>query len=165
MLDTFSLAGKVAMVTGCNTGLGQGMALGLAAAGCDIAGVSRRPARETAAKVHALGRRFIAIEADLATAPVQPLVTEAVDALGRLDILVNNAGIIRRDDAIDFSEKDWDEVMDLNLRPCFSFLRPSPDSSSPRAAAGKSLTSPRCSLFRAGFASPLTPLRKAACWA
>ncbi|EOC1326715.1 2-dehydro-3-deoxy-D-gluconate 5-dehydrogenase KduD [Cronobacter dublinensis] len=119
MLEKFSLAGKVAMVTGCNTGLGQGMALGLAAAGCDIAGVSRRPARETAAKVHALGRRFVAIEADLASAPPQALVTQTVDALGRVDILVNNAGIIRREDALNFSEQDWDAVMDLNLKTLF----------------------------------------------
>ncbi|EOV9015533.1 2-dehydro-3-deoxy-D-gluconate 5-dehydrogenase KduD [Cronobacter muytjensii] len=119
MLDKFSLAGKVAMVTGCNTGLGQGMALGLAAAGCDIAGVSRSPALETAAKVHTLGRRFVAIEADLACAPPQALVTQTLDALGRIDILVNNAGIIRREDALNFSERDWDDVMDLNLKALF----------------------------------------------
>ncbi len=123
MLETFSLAGKVAMVTGCNTGLGQGMALGLAAAGCDIAGVSRRPARETAAKVHALGRRFVAIEADLATAPVQPLVTKAVDALGRIDILVNNAGITRDNLLMKMSEEDFDAVIQTNLKGVFNCTR------------------------------------------
>lgn len=116
----FSLEGKVALVTGANTGLGQGIAIALAAAGADIAGAGTSAADETAEKVEALGRRFIAIRADLSSlAPVQNLVDRTVSELGALDILVNNAGTIRRADAVDFTEADWDAVMDVNLKTVF----------------------------------------------
>ena len=120
ILDAFTLAGKVAMVTGCDTGLGQGMAIALAQAGCDIVGVNRKVPDETAARVTALGRRFIAIRADLGKQEsIQSVVDTAVAEMGRIDILVNNAGTIRRADALEFSEKDWDEVIDLNLKSVF----------------------------------------------
>lgn len=108
------------MVTGCNTGLGQGMAVALAQAGADVVGVNRSAATETAAEVAALGRRFHDIRAELAdTAILQPVVEEACQVFGPIDILVNNAGIIRRAYALDFSEQDWDAVMDLNLKSVF----------------------------------------------
>ena len=120
ILDAFTLAGKVAMVTGCDTGLGQGMAIALAQAGCDIVGVNRKVPDETAARVTALGRRFIAIRADLGKhESIQSVVDTAVTEMGRIDILVNNAGTIRRCDALEFSEKDWDEVINLNLKSVF----------------------------------------------
>lgn len=120
ILDAFTLAGKVALVTGCDTGLGQGMTLGLAEAGCDIIGVNRKAPQETAQKVQALGRRFHAIQADLGRQDrLQDVVREAVEKMGRIDILVNNAGTIRREEALSFSEKDWDEVMNLNLKSLF----------------------------------------------
>lgn len=120
ILDAFNLQGKVALVTGCDTGLGQGMTLGLAEAGCDIIGVNRKIPHETAEKVQALGRRFTAIQADLSQPDVIPgLVDEAVARMGRIDILVNNAGTIRREDALEFSEKNWDEVMNLNIKSVF----------------------------------------------
>ncbi|MEB5920814.1 2-dehydro-3-deoxy-D-gluconate 5-dehydrogenase KduD [Franconibacter daqui] len=120
ILDAFTLAGKVALVTGCDTGLGQGMTLGLAEAGCDIIGVNRKAPQETAQKVQALGRRFHAIQADLSRHDrLQDIVREAVEKMRRIDILVNNAGTIRREEALSFSEKDWDEVMDLNLKSLF----------------------------------------------
>lgn len=118
--DAFRLAGKVAIVTGCDTGLGQGMALALAEAGCDVVGVNRKTPHETAEKINALGRRFMAIQADLSQQDVlSGIVTQTVAAFGRIDILVNNAGTIRRQDALDFSEKDWDDVMNLNLKSVF----------------------------------------------
>ncbi|MBJ9294199.1 2-dehydro-3-deoxy-D-gluconate 5-dehydrogenase KduD [Citrobacter werkmanii] len=118
--DAFRLAGKVAIVTGCDTGLGQGMALALAEAGCDVVGVSRKIPHETAEKINALGRRFMAIQADLSQQDVlSGIVTQTVAAFGQVDILVNNAGTIRRQDALDFSEKDWDDVMNLNLKSVF----------------------------------------------
>ena len=118
--NPFSLEGKVALVTGANTGLGQGIALALAEAGADIAGAGIVPADETAEKVRALGRRFVNIEANLVTIePVERIVQETVAGLGRLDILVNNAGLIRRADAVDFSEKDWDDVMNVNIKSAF----------------------------------------------
>lgn len=120
ILDTFSLAGKVAVVTGCDTGLGQGMALGLAEAGCDIVGINRVEPTETIAKVEALGRRFLNLNADLSKIDAIPqLLERAVAEFGHLDILVNNAGIIRRQDAIEFSEQDWDDVMNVNIKTVF----------------------------------------------
>ncbi|WP_373238980.1 2-dehydro-3-deoxy-D-gluconate 5-dehydrogenase KduD [Kluyvera ascorbata] len=120
ILNAFNLQGKVALVTGCDKGLGQGMALGLAEAGCDIVSVSRRVPQETAEKVAALGRRLYAIQADLSQAEsIADIVPAAVAAAGRIDILVNNAGTIRREDAFTFSEKDWDEVMNLNIKSVF----------------------------------------------
>lgn len=118
--NPFSLEGKVALVTGANTGLGQGIALALAEAGADIAAAGIAPPGETEEKVRALGRRFVAIEANLVTIePVARMVRETVDGLGGLDILVNNAGLIRRADAVDFSEQDWDDVMNVNIKSAF----------------------------------------------
>ncbi|MEN2712179.1 2-dehydro-3-deoxy-D-gluconate 5-dehydrogenase KduD [Sphingomonas sp. NPDC092331] len=120
MTNPFDLSGKVAIVTGANTGIGQGIALALAAAGADIAAVGRTPAEETVEKVRALGRRAEIVSADLSTiAPVDRVVDETVDKLGGLDILVNNAGIIRRADSLDFTEADWDAVVDTNLKSVF----------------------------------------------
>jgi 2-deoxy-D-gluconate 3-dehydrogenase len=116
----FSLEGRVALITGANTGLGQAIAIALASAGADIACAGTSAPDETAEKVKALGRRFIAIKADLSSlAPVQNLVDQTISELGALDILVNNAGTIRRADAIDFTEADWDAVMDVNLKTAF----------------------------------------------
>ncbi|MFO6493087.1 2-dehydro-3-deoxy-D-gluconate 5-dehydrogenase KduD [Hafnia alvei] len=120
ILDAFSLQGKVALVTGCDTGLGQGMAIGLAQAGCDIIGINIVEPAETIAQVTALGRRFLSLTADLRDTSVIPdLVARAASEFGHIDILVNNAGIIRRQDALEFSEKDWDDVMNLNIKTVF----------------------------------------------
>ncbi|MGY9371270.1 2-dehydro-3-deoxy-D-gluconate 5-dehydrogenase KduD [Citrobacter pasteurii] len=120
VLDAFRLEGKVAIVTGCDTGLGQGMALALAEAGCDVVGVNRKIPYGTEGKITAVGRRFMAIQADLSQQEaLSSIVTQTVAAFGRIDILVNNAGTIRRQDALDFSEKDWDDVMNLNLKSVF----------------------------------------------
>ncbi|WP_369941797.1 2-dehydro-3-deoxy-D-gluconate 5-dehydrogenase KduD [Xanthomonas medicagonis] len=120
MTNPFSLEGKVALVTGANTGLGQGIALALAQAGADIAAAGIQAPTETEQKVTALGRRFVAIEANLISIePVQRILDETLAGLGRLDILVNNAGLIRRADAVDFSEQDWDDVMNVNIKSAF----------------------------------------------
>ena len=120
MTNPFDLSGRVAVVTGANTGIGQAIALALAGAGADIAAVGRTPAEETVARVDALGRRAEVISADLSTIePVQRVVDQTLERLGRLDILVNNAGIIRRADAVDFSEENWDAVIDTNLKSVF----------------------------------------------
>jgi 2-deoxy-D-gluconate 3-dehydrogenase len=101
----FSLEGKVALVTGANTGLGQAIAVALARAGADVCGVSRRSCAGTQAAVRGTGRKFHFIEADLSsTEPAVRIIEEAVERLGGLHILVNNAGTIRRADALDFSE-------------------------------------------------------------
>ena len=120
MSNPFDLARKVAIVTGANTGIGQGIAIALAQAGASIAAVGRSSMDETRALVEAANVPFVEIKADLGTiAPVGAIVEEAVKSLGGLDILVNNAGIIRRNDAIDFTEEDWDAVMDTNLKSAF----------------------------------------------
>jgi 2-deoxy-D-gluconate 3-dehydrogenase len=115
----FDLSGKVAIVSGCNTGLGQGMALALAHAGCDIVGLNIVPAGETATAVERMGRRFKDIPTDLSVAKAEDLITRATAAFGRIDIQVNNAGIIRRADSLEFSERDWDEVIAVNLKAVF----------------------------------------------
>ena len=120
MSNPFDLTGKVALVTGANTGIGQAMAAALASAGADVALVGRTPAKETGEQIRDLGRRAAIIHADLSTvAPVSDVVDQALAELGALDILVNNAGIIRRADALDFSEEDWDAVIDTNLKSVF----------------------------------------------
>jgi 2-deoxy-D-gluconate 3-dehydrogenase len=114
------LSGRVAVVTGANTGIGQAIAIALAQAGADVALVGRTPAEDTAAAIRDLGRRALIVSADLSSIePVQRIVDETVAGLGGLDILVNNAGIIRRADAVDFTEEDWDAVVDTNLKSVF----------------------------------------------
>lgn len=116
----FDLTGKSAIVTGANTGIGQGIALALAKAGADIAAVGRSAATETIEKVQALGRKAEIVSADLSTIePVQRIIDETKEKFGSVDILVNNAGIIRRNDAVDFTEEDWDAVIDTNLKSLF----------------------------------------------
>ncbi|WP_042482670.1 2-dehydro-3-deoxy-D-gluconate 5-dehydrogenase KduD [Vibrio diazotrophicus] len=120
ILDSFDVKGKVAIVTGCDTGLGQGMALGLAQAGCDIVGVNIVEPTETIELIKATGQKFIDIRANLMKLDDIPsIVSRAVEECGHVDILVNNAGIIRRNDAIDFSEQDWDDVMNINIKSVF----------------------------------------------
>ena len=121
ILDDFRLDGKVAVVTGAATGLGQGMAVGLAEAGADIVGlVHHSSVDETSRKVHAAGREFLALQADLGSIdPIDDIVSQAEERFGHLDILVNNAGIIRRNKAEEFTVADWDAVMNVNLRTLF----------------------------------------------
>jgi 2-deoxy-D-gluconate 3-dehydrogenase len=120
MAASFDLSGRVAAVTGANTGLGRAIAEALAAAGADIACIGRSDPSETLATVRSLGRRGHWVSADLGAKPdYQALIAEVVAKLGGLHILVNNAGIIRRNNAIDFTEADWDAVLDVNLKAVF----------------------------------------------
>ncbi|TEW50618.1 2-dehydro-3-deoxy-D-gluconate 5-dehydrogenase KduD [Psychromonas algicola] len=120
ILDAFNLQGKVAMVTGCNTGLGQSMALALAEAGCKVVGVNRSSPIETLEKMNAAEHDFLDLRADLVTQDDIPqLIEKTLAHFGQIDILINNAGIIRREDAVDFSEQDWDDVMNVNSKSLF----------------------------------------------
>jgi 2-deoxy-D-gluconate 3-dehydrogenase len=122
ILDSFSLDGRVALVTGANRGLGAAAAVALAEAGADVALLSRGDATETAEQIRGLGRRVHLISADLGTATPQQLqaaVDEVVTELGRLDILLNNAGTIRRAPALQYSADDWNDVLAVNLDAVF----------------------------------------------
>ncbi len=155
MLKLFDLSGKVAIVTGCSTGLGQGMAVALAQAGADIVGVNTSAPTATATAVTALGRGFHAIRANLAdTSCVQPVVEEACQAFGRLDILVNNAGIIRREDSLNFSEKDWDDVVNLNLKAVFFLSQAAARRFIARDSPGKIINIASMLSFQGGIRVP-----------
>jgi 2-deoxy-D-gluconate 3-dehydrogenase len=120
ILDHFKLTGKVAIVTGAARGLGQGLALAMAEAGADVATVDILEQTETKRQIEALGRQCVSIVADLSqTAEVPRIVDTTVAKLGRIDILFNNAGIIRRADLVEFTEKDWDDVININQRTLF----------------------------------------------
>lgn len=117
ILEKFSLKGKVAIVTGSNTGLGQGVCRAFAEAGAKVVGVSRRPSTETA---ELIGESFYNVIADLsATEPIERIIKETLAKFGRVDILVNNAGVIKRNDSLDFTEEEWDSVLNVNLKTVF----------------------------------------------
>lgn len=119
-LEIFSLVGKRALVTGANTGIGQGIALALAQAGAQIIAAGRSSMDETLSLIEASGGKATPLTTDLGDpAGAAALLGRTWEERGPIDILVNNAGIIRRGDAVDFSEADWDDVMDVNLKSVF----------------------------------------------
>ncbi len=118
----FSVAGRVAVVTGGSRGLGRGMALALAAAGAHVVPVSRTEAdlEAVADEVRALGRRSLVAAADVTDeASVQVLVRRVVDAFGRIDVLVNSAGIVSLKPTVEFPVDEWQRIMDVNVRGTF----------------------------------------------
>jgi 2-deoxy-D-gluconate 3-dehydrogenase len=116
----FDLSGKVALVTGANTGIGQGIAIGLARAGADIVLAGRTSPAATAAAIQEAGRKVHPVQADLGRPrEAQGVIAQTVQLAGRIDILVNNAGTIRRAEALEFSEQDWDDVLNVNLKTPF----------------------------------------------
>jgi 2-deoxy-D-gluconate 3-dehydrogenase len=120
MAISFDLTGKRALVTGANTGIGQAITVALAEAGADVAVAGRSDPTETLAQIAATGRKAVSIKADLSSIePVSRVIAECVAGLGGIDVLVNNAGIIRRADLEEFSEEDWDAVVDTNLKSLF----------------------------------------------
>ncbi|HEX5913702.1 MAG TPA: SDR family NAD(P)-dependent oxidoreductase, partial [Rubrobacter sp.] len=122
VLEDFNLDGKVALVTGAARGLGQGIAVGLAEAGADVAALDIDLVDETGDLVRNEGGRFYAMNVDLLESDAKlaaEVVAECVSELGRLDILVNNAGIIRRAPALEFGEEDWEAVIKINLSAAF----------------------------------------------
>ena len=154
MTISFSLAGKVALVTGANTGIGQAIAVALAEAGADVAVAGRSQPTETLQRIAATGRRALDISVDLSSiAPVAGVVDQVVSGLGRIDVLANNAGIIRRNDLAEFTEADWDAVIDTNLKSLF-FL--SQAAARPMAAqgAGKIINIASLLSFQGGIRVP-----------
>ncbi len=154
MSNSFDLGGRVAAVTGANTGLGRAIAEALAGAGADVALVGRSDPAETMAAIQALGRRAAWIKADLGSRPdYGAIVGEAVGKLGGLHILVNNAGIIRRANAIDFTEADWDAVLDVNLKAVF-FLSQAAARHMISAGGGKIINIASMLSFQGGIRVP-----------
>jgi 2-deoxy-D-gluconate 3-dehydrogenase len=120
ILDKFKLDGKLAIVTGSAKGLGRAMASGLAEAGADVCLVDILDMKETQQQIEKLSRRCVTVKTDLSSKDcVDEIVNTTVKKLGGIDILVNNAGIIRRSPFVEFSEKDWDDVMNINIRTLF----------------------------------------------
>ncbi len=134
----FDLTGRVALVTGANSGIGQAIAIALARAGADIAAVGRTAPEATAQAVVGAGRRLEFFETKLEdVAALARAVGAAERAYGRLDVLVNNAGTIRRADALDVTEPDWDAVVDLNLKSVFFLAQAFARALLARGAPGK----------------------------
>jgi 2-deoxy-D-gluconate 3-dehydrogenase len=156
VLESFKLDGKVALVTGAGRGLGQAMAVGLAEAGADIAGLDIISLEETQTQVKALGRLFLSVTCNLHDATVTRLneaVGQVVQELGRLDILVNNAGIIRRAPALEFSEEYWDDVIQINLRALF-FLSQAAGNVMAQQGSGKIINIASMLSFQGGILVP-----------
>ena len=122
-MTTTTLQGKTALVTGSDRGIGKGIALALARAGCRVAvNYLDRPelAHQVVKEVEALGAAAIAVQGDVRSAQsVQRMFAETFDRFGRLDIHVNNAGVQTWKPLLDVTEEEWDFVVDTNLKGCF----------------------------------------------
>jgi 2-deoxy-D-gluconate 3-dehydrogenase len=163
ILDQFKLDGKVAVVTGGSRGLGQGIAVGLAEAGADVALVDVLEMAESKAKIEALGRRCITITADLSKKEsVDDIVMQTVNGLGGIDILFNNAGIIRRAPITEFTEKDWDDVMDINIRTLFFLSQAVAKQMIKQGRGGKIVNTASMLSFQGGILVPSYTASKSA---
>ena len=152
MKSRFDLEGKTALVTGARSGLGQAIAWALAEAGADIVSVNRGASGRTGKYVIELGRGFHAISADLSDpACVAGILSEAEDSVGPVDILVNNAGTIRRAPAIEVSEADWDDVLNLNLKSVFLLSQAAARSMLARGSGGKIINIASMLSFQGGI--------------
>lgn len=145
-MSPFSLEGRTALVTGANTGIGQAIAVAMAGAGAQVIAAGRRDCDETVALMGARGRQMQIDFAD-------PLAAQDVFAAEQIDILVNNAGIIRRADAVDFTEADWDDVMDVNLKAVFFTCQAFAKAALPRGA-GKIVNIASLLSFQGGIRVP-----------
>jgi 2-deoxy-D-gluconate 3-dehydrogenase len=151
MSNPFSIEGKRALVTGANTGIGQAIAIGLAAAGAHVIAAGRSSCDDTVAQITAAGGSAEALTLDLSD-PVKG--TGELAKAGDLDILVNNAGIIRREDSVDYSEADWDDVMDVNLKAVFLLCQAFAKAAIARGAEGRIVNIASLLSFQGGIRVP-----------
>ncbi len=165
-LDKFSLKGKVALVTGTSTGLGQGITLGYIKAGAKVVGVDYMATQDdTVEKVKALGGDFTPVQADLIKATpddLKALVEKAVKAYGKIDILVNNAGIIKREDALEFSKENWDSVMAININTVFFLSQAAANQFVKQGHGGKIISIASMLSFQGGIRVPSYTASKSA---
>ena len=156
ILDTFRLDGKTAIVTGCSRGLGQGICQGLAEAGADIFGVGQAPAAsQTKELVEKAGRRFTYFQANIVSQePVARIFEEALITFGHIDIVVNNAGIIKRNDSVDFTEADWDDVINVNLKTLFFMCQAAAKQFIKQKSGGKIINIASLLSFQGGIRVP-----------
>ncbi|MBN2317847.1 MAG: 2-dehydro-3-deoxy-D-gluconate 5-dehydrogenase KduD [Acidobacteria bacterium] len=163
ILDQFKLDGKVAIVTGASRGLGRAIALGLAEAGADIALVDILDMKDTGTQIEKLGRKCIAVKADLGRKEsAEEIVRETVKGLGGIDILFNNAGIIRRAPFADFTEKDWDDVMNVNIRGLFFLSQAVAKTMIEQGRGGKIVNTASMLSFQGGILVPSYTASKSA---
>ncbi|MEM9522896.1 MAG: 2-dehydro-3-deoxy-D-gluconate 5-dehydrogenase KduD [Pseudomonadota bacterium] len=151
MNGAFRLDGKRALVTGANTGIGQAIAIGLAEAGARVIAAGRSSCEETVGSIRDAGGSGDAMALDLSNpSSGAARLAEA----GDLDILVNNAGIIRRADAVDYSETDWDNVMDVNLKAVFLMCQAFAKAAIAREARGRIVNIASLLSFQGGIRVP-----------
>lgn len=163
ILEKFKLNGKVAIVTGASRGLGQGMALALADAGADIVAIDVLPMEDTEKQVKAMGRKCVTIVGNLGDRKTIPgLIETARKSFASLDILVNCAGIIRRADFLDFTEKDWDDVMNININAVFFLSQCFVKDVVSRSATGKIINIASMLSFQGGIRVPSYTCSKSA---
>jgi 2-deoxy-D-gluconate 3-dehydrogenase len=163
ILDQFKLDGKAAIVTGAARGLGQAIAVGLAEAGADVSLVDVLPTADTRKSIEKLGRRAVGIEADLMNIDCIPaIIQKTLDAFGGIDILVNNAGIIRRAPIQEFSEKDWDDVVNVNQKALFFLSQAAAREMIRRGRGGKIINTASMLSYQGGILVPSYTASKSA---
>ena len=151
MSDPFRLDGKMALVTGANTGIGQAIAIGMADAGAEVIAAGRSSLDQTLDLIAARGLKARALK--LSLDDPKP-AADTLLTLGPLDILVNNAGIIRRADSIDFTEADWDAVIDVNLKAVFFLCQAFARQAFARQAGGAIVNIASLLAFQGGIRIP-----------
>jgi 2-dehydro-3-deoxy-D-gluconate 5-dehydrogenase len=164
VLDDFGLGGRAALVTGAARGLGQGIALGLAEAGADVAALDLLPLDETRERVEVEGRKCHVLSFDLRAVDArlaEKIVGECVAELGRLDILINNAGIVRRAPALELSMQDWEEVLSVNLTSAFYLSQAAAKHFIEEGRGGKIINMASLLSFQGGVLAPSYAAAKA----
>ena len=163
ILEKFKLNDKVAIVTGAARGLGQGMAVGFAEAGADVVLVDILDMSDSRKQIEKLGRRCETVTADLSKKEsADQIVNKALETIGSIDILVNNAGIIRRAPLVEFNEKDWDDVMNVNIRTLFFLSQAAARVMINQGRGGKIINTASMLSFQGGILVPSYTASKSA---